>query len=236
MTIRDAIKKFIGKLIYKEKYDSETYIKYLKSVGVKIGEGTTIYHLRTVYFDSVYPWLIKIGKDVKITKGTTMLTHGFDWCVLKKIYGEVLGSAGPIEIGDNVFIGMNTTILKNTKIGNNVIIGANSLVNKNIPDNYVAVGNPAKVLMSIEEYYKKRKNAQYDEASNLVNCFRNNFNKEADEQILHEFFYLFQKDTENIHPIFDKHLHIGSNYEYSKNILRKNATYENIEEFLKSIN
>lgn len=173
---------------------------------------TAIYHPRPVFFDTVYPYLIKIGNDVKITKVTTMITHGFDWCVLKNLYSEVLGSTGPIEIGNNVFIGMNTTILKNVKIGDNAIIGANSIVNKNIPDNSVAAGNPAKVIMSIEEYYKKRKIAQYDEASKLVKRYREIFNKEAGEQALHEFFYLFQKDTENINPVFDKHLHIGSNY------------------------
>lgn len=60
-----TIKKLIGKAFYKERYDSESYIKYLKSVGVEIGNGTTIYHPRTVYFDTVYPFLIKIGNDVK---------------------------------------------------------------------------------------------------------------------------------------------------------------------------
>ena len=87
------------------------------------------------------PWLIDIGKNVKITEGVTILTHGFDWSVLKGVYGDILGSSGGVKIGDNVFIGMQTTILKGVHIGNNVIIGANSLVNKDIPDNCVAAGN-----------------------------------------------------------------------------------------------
>lgn len=48
----------------------------------------------------------------------------------KKVYGEILGSSGGGKIGNNVFIGMHTTILKGTNIGDNVIIGVNSLVNK----------------------------------------------------------------------------------------------------------
>ena len=45
-----------------------------------------------------------------------------------------------MKIGNNVFIGMNTTILKGTTIGDNVIIGAGSVVSKSIPNNCVAVG------------------------------------------------------------------------------------------------
>lgn len=116
--------------------------------------------------------MIEIGNDVQITSGVTLLTHGYDWSVLKGVYGEVLGSSGVLKIGNNVFIGMHSTILKGVTIGNNVIIGANSLVNKDIPDNCVAAGNPCRVIMSLEEYYKKRKNVQIDEATELVRVYR----------------------------------------------------------------
>lgn len=67
---------------------------------------------------------------------------------------------GCIEIGDNVFIGSNTTILCNVKIGSNVIVGAGSLVNKDIPDNSVAAGSPARVIGKFDDFVKKRKMAQ----------------------------------------------------------------------------
>lgn len=76
---------------------------------------------------------------------------------------------------------MKTTILKGVNIGNNVIIGANSLVNKDIPDNCVAAGNPAKVIMTLDEYYSKRKKAQDQEAEELVRLYRERYGKEADE-------------------------------------------------------
>lgn len=53
-------------------------------------------------------------------------------------------------IGDNVTLGTNVTIIGPVHIGNNVIIGAGSVVIKDIPDNCVAVGNPAKVIKSLE--------------------------------------------------------------------------------------
>lgn len=64
---------------------------------------------------------------------------------------------GCIEIGDNVFIGSNTTILYDVKIGSNVIIGAGSLVNKDIPDNSIAVGNPCHVIGTFDEFMRRRR-------------------------------------------------------------------------------
>lgn len=50
-----------------------------------------------------------------------------------------------IQIGNHVLIGSNATILP-VRIGNNCIIGAGSVVTKDIPDNAIAAGNPAKIL------------------------------------------------------------------------------------------
>lgn len=61
-----------------------------------------------------------------------------------------LYSKGGIIIGDNVWIGEYVSILGNVTIGNNVIIGSNSLVNKDIPDNCVIGGVPAKILKVLE--------------------------------------------------------------------------------------
>ncbi len=55
----------------------------------------------------------------------------------------------PINIGDNVWLGMNVTVLKGVTIGENSIIGANSLVTKDIPANCIAAGNPCKIIKYI---------------------------------------------------------------------------------------
>lgn len=49
-------------------------------------------------------------------------------------------------IGDNVSIGANVNIIGNVRIGNNVIIGAGSVVVKDVPNNCVVVGNPARII------------------------------------------------------------------------------------------
>ena len=65
-----------------------------------------------------------------------------------------------VTVGDNVWIGGSVTIVPGVHIGNNVVIGAGSVATKDIPDNVVAAGNPARVIKQITEddrryYYKK---------------------------------------------------------------------------------
>jgi len=62
---------------------------------------------------------------------------------------------GPIIIGDNVWIGMNTVVMPGVFIGNNAVIGANSVVTNQIPDNSIAVGNPCKVIKEKPPYKGK---------------------------------------------------------------------------------
>lgn len=61
-----------------------SYIKWMRKQGVRIGKGTTIFaNPRDVCIDTQKPWLLEIGEHVQITRGVTILTHGYDWSVLK---------------------------------------------------------------------------------------------------------------------------------------------------------
>ena len=88
------INKILRKLLYGNKADSKTYIEYLRSLGMKIGEETTIYVPTKTQIDTTRPLLFSFGNTVKITEDVTILTHGFDWSVLKGVYGDILGSGG----------------------------------------------------------------------------------------------------------------------------------------------
>ncbi len=57
--------------------------------------------------------------------------------------------SGRCKVGDFVSIGTNATLLPDVCVGNNVIIGGNSLVNKDVPDNTVVVGVPAKIIKEL---------------------------------------------------------------------------------------
>ena len=236
MNITGKIKQVIRKVKYGVRSNSENYIAYLRNLGMSIGERTVIFDPRFTLIDETRPWAVEIGSDVQITHGVTILTHGYDWSVLKGKYGTVLGSYGSVKIGNNVFVGMNTTILKGVKIGDNVIIGAGSLVNKDIPSNCVAVGNPCHEIMGIEEYLKKRSCVQESEARALVKDYRNRFGRDPGSCDLHEFFFLFS-DGESVLTERYKHMmELVGTGELSYKLLRENQPpYSDFEDFLRNV-
>ena len=60
-------------------------------------------------------------------------------------------------MGNNVHIGINSVIMPGVNIGDNCVIGCGAVVTKDIPDNSIAVGVPAKVIKSIDQYYIQHK-------------------------------------------------------------------------------
>jgi acetyltransferase-like isoleucine patch superfamily enzyme len=228
------IKRLIKRLIYAHRGDQETFIEHLRNGGAEIGERVRIFDPHSTIIDATRPFMLKIGNDVQITGGVTILTHGYDWSVLKGIYGEVLGSCGEVVIGNNCFIGMHTTILKGVHIGDNCVIGANSLVNKDIPSGWVAAGNPAQPIMTIEEYYEKRKKAQLDEAKELYRCYVKRIGKEPPIDAFDEFFWLFQKrEYEVLTTGEHKKMRLVGNYEHTlERFCSSKPMFSGFEEFL----
>lgn len=84
---------------------------------------------------------IKIGSNVRVGPNVGIISANHNVNDFDKWSNDP-----PIEIGDNVWIGMNTVILPGARIGSNVIIGANSVVVNKIPSNSIAIGSPCKVL------------------------------------------------------------------------------------------
>ena len=92
---------------------------------------------------------VYIGNDVMIGPKTTITTVGHPINPNKR--RQRLGQASEVRIGNDVWIGANVCILPGVTIGNNVIIGAGAVVNRDIPDNSMAVGVPARVIKEIEK-------------------------------------------------------------------------------------
>ncbi len=96
-----------------------------------LGEGVRIYHVGNY---------THIGPNVKIGKNCTI------------VGGVVFGNKNekaddsPVVVGDNCYFGIGVTVLGSVKIGNNVSIGAHAVVTRDIPDNAIVVGVPAKII------------------------------------------------------------------------------------------
>ncbi len=139
--IKSVIKQILG-------LDRNT-INGLKRRGVTIGSNCSI---NTNYIDDGHGFMISIGNNVTIAVNAVILAHDAS---TKPFLGY--SKVGRVEIGNDVFIGGNAIVLPNVKIGNNVIIGAGTVVNKDIPSNSVAVGNPVRIIGSVDNYIEKNK-------------------------------------------------------------------------------
>lgn len=147
------IKTFLEK-IYIKFMGNSSYIQYLRSKGIRIGIGCNI-HKKAVF--GTEPWLIKLGNNVRITKGVQFITHDGGLWTLRKmgLIDKEAVKYGTIIIGDNCNISWNVIIMPNVVIGDNCIIAAGAVVTKNVPSGTIWGGVPAKQIETIEDYLKK---------------------------------------------------------------------------------
>lgn len=173
------ISRFLGKLFfhlskyiilsisfYSSRLAMSLFNKLLISIGVKLN-GTPRFISTDIKMDSFN--LIEIGDRVVISSRVILLTHDYSCTTALIAIGGApktdISINKKIKIGNNVFIGMNSTILPGVQIGDNVIIGAGTVVRGNVPPNSVLIGNPGKVIGNIQEYGLKCKSRMSENAS-----------------------------------------------------------------------
>lgn len=234
MKFIDILKKI--KLHYYIFRNEKRFILYLKNKGVTIGKNCHIGDPKTITIDLTRPYLVEIGDNVRINKGFTLLTHDFASSVLQNIYGEFIPSSGKVKIGNNVYFAQKCTILKGVTIGNNCIIGYGSLVTKDIPDNSVVAGVPAKVICTVDTFFRKRREKSLIEAFELVNEFEKKFNRTPGLQDFEEEFFFFISGNEVKKypelPIKNKLSTMEGLYE--RWVDNYKAPYKNIDEFIEA--
>lgn len=141
------MKKLIRKILEYLRGEPQHLEKLLKR-GLKVGKNFK--RMGGVVIDATHCYHITIGDNVVLAPRVHVLAHDSST-------GLFIGKtrAANVVIGNNVFVGAGSIILPGVHIGNRVIIGAGSIVTKDIPDNSVAVGNPAKVICSLDDYLAK---------------------------------------------------------------------------------
>jgi acetyltransferase-like isoleucine patch superfamily enzyme len=113
---------------------------FVRSLGVNLTGRVRFYGVNRAMFGSE-PWLITIGDNVYVTSQVQFVTHDGGTLILRKDHPELDWTA-PITIGDDVYIGMRSMILA-------------GVVTRDIPDNTVAAGVPARPLRSTDEYLER---------------------------------------------------------------------------------
>lgn len=141
-----------------------------------------------------------------------------------------------MAICNNVFIGEGAIVLRNVTIGNNVIVGAGSVVSKDVPENSVVAGIPAKRIMSLDEFYDKRKIDLLNEAKRNY-CYLKDNQIEITENSLRNFRPLFMKRTEkNIQSYLNGNGNIGIEKSELEHYLRvTEPMFNTFDEFINSI-
>lgn len=163
-------------------------VNYLRKnhVFAGIGENVTLMDRKI----PLYAKLIRIHNNVRIASNVTFATHDITHYILNSLsdsheneYSETIGC---IELMDNVFIGTNVTIVGGVRIGPKAIVAAGAVVTKDVPENSVVGGVPARYICSFDEWMERREK-QYphelapkhqDVSNELVEYMWDKFNKD----------------------------------------------------------
>lgn len=194
---------FLKRIFHKYEYaraisSSERYITYLRKQGITLGTNCWFQAPETITVDNSRPFLVEIGNNCRFLRNFTLLTHDGTAKVFGPIWHEFLPSSGRVKIGNNVYFARNCTVLKGVTIGDNCVIGYGSIVVRNIPANSVAVGAPARVVCTIQEYYEKRKKQSLEEAFAMARLIYNKTGKRPTvEQMYEEFPFWMDGDQED---------------------------------------
>ncbi|MEJ3576485.1 DapH/DapD/GlmU-related protein [Pseudomonas fragi] len=150
---------FIRNLLNALKYKirGEVSTKQYKLTGMTIGHNFK--RMQNCSMDISHCWLIEIGNNVTFAPNVKLIAHDASTI-------QITGHAkiGRISIGNNCFIGNGAMVLPGVSIGDNCIIGSGSIVTRDIPENTVAAGNPAKSICTRNEYTIKIKD-EFSQAS-----------------------------------------------------------------------
>jgi maltose O-acetyltransferase len=141
------IRAIINKI---QEYRKNSYLTNLVKNGLTLGKNVQIEG--DFFFDPSHCFLITIEDDCALAPGVRFIAH--DGSLFQNIGVTRIGK---ITLKKNTVLGDSVIVLPGVTIGPNCIVGAGSVVTKTIPPNSVAVGNPAKVLCTLEELLDKHK-------------------------------------------------------------------------------
>lgn len=229
------IQRLIIKLrdYYLKRGGSKNYVKFLRLKGISIGNNCYFQDPKTTLIDCSRPSLVEIGDNCFFNSYFELMTH--DWVSHVFLWSgkTFVNSSGRVKIGNNVAFARHCMVLKGVEIGDNCFIGAYSLVTQNIPPNSIAVGCPAKVIMSLDDYYEKRMNRAEDECFEYARSIEERYQRRPDpSDFKEEFIYFVSGSQIEDYPELPIRNQLGPIYEkYRKEHIAK---YKSFDDFLKA--
>jgi len=134
-----------------DKKRKENFLRELVNRGLRLGKN--VYIASDFYFDPSHCYLISIGDNCGFAPGVKLITHDGS----SKWMGLGFTRIGRIDIREHSYIGESAIVLPGVNIGPNSLVGAGAVVTSDVPPNTVVAGNPARVIVSTEEYINKIK-------------------------------------------------------------------------------
>jgi acetyltransferase-like isoleucine patch superfamily enzyme len=127
------------------------HVKLYADIIIETGEGGNLTigaetHIQPRCQLMSYQGPLQIGRRVEIAPNCAFYPYDHGFAPGKHIRNQPLKTKGGIIIGDDVWLGVGVIVLDGVKIGDGAVIGAGAVVTKNIPDNAIAFGAPAKVV------------------------------------------------------------------------------------------
>lgn len=145
--------RLIRKIYYKVLWeigvteDIDRTINRLRKEGFDIGENVFFDHIE---IEEIYPEFLKIEDNVTIAYGTRILVHDSS---MNNLFSDPV-RFGKVIIKEGAYIGAKCIIMPGVTIGKGAVVGAGSLVTKDVADNTIVMGSPAKEYMSTRLYRK----------------------------------------------------------------------------------
>lgn len=232
---KDGLKGLRRLLLYGSRADTNRYIRYMNRMGAQIDESVQMSVPESVRLDITTPWMLRIGKNVYIAEGVKIMTHDASWMVLMGRNGKLHGHIGPVSIGDNVFLGIDSIVLCNVSICDNVIVGAGAVVTSSIRSSGVYAGNPARKVMELEQMEAVRESRQLKEALMLADRYQDRYGTFPPREVFREYFWLFEKkDTDRLPESFRRQMTHSGNFEtVVKRFMESEPEFDGYEAFRK---
>ena len=234
MGLKACLADLCKRMMFGYKSSEKRFVDHLRGLGMRVGDGVHLYSPQTIMIDEQRPWMVSIGDNVQITANVSILAHDYSWSVVQRATGEVLGRCARTRIGNNVFIGQRSLILMGADIGDNVIIGAGSVVGGRVEADSVYAGVPARRICGLDEYMRKRKATQADDAALLVRDYESVYGKRPTRKLLREFFWLFEPRDRTLPQVYRDVIDLQGTPELSEaSFYASDPTFDGFDAFLR---